>query len=110
MIVSIFSCRWKVFHGKCNTESVDLESIELPVDIYFVKDTLLEFVQKTGSDIAKNILDNWNTEKLQFVKVGLSLCLYFPYLIVSGVMIVESVRTSLKDHFHHDFEYNSDKC
>ena len=66
----MFCFRWKVFHDKCNNESVALETLELPEDSYFVKDTLLEFVQKTGSDIARNILDNWNTEKSHFIKVS----------------------------------------
>ena len=65
---------WKVFHDKCNNESVALESLELPEDLTFVQDTLKEFVEKTGSDLAQNMLDNWNTEKNHFVKVSLFVC------------------------------------
>ena len=60
-----------MFYDKCNQESVALEPVELPEDLNFVWETLTEFFEKTGSILAKNMLDNWTTEQKHFVKVGM---------------------------------------
>ncbi|XP_013383645.1 glutamate synthase [NADH], amyloplastic-like isoform X2 [Lingula anatina] len=60
--------REKVFHGKCNMETIDLESLG-DEDVPFVKGLLEEFHTKTGSEIAKDVLDNWEQAMDDFVKV-----------------------------------------
>lgn len=57
------------FPPKCNYETVDLFSIEDDEDIQFLKDSLTKFVEKTDSEIAKNILNNFDEELNNFVKV-----------------------------------------
>ena len=59
-----------MFYDKCNQESVSLEPLELLEDCTFVRDTLEDFWQKTGSELARNMLDNWTTEQKHFVKVS----------------------------------------
>lgn len=57
------------FPPKCNQETVDLFSIEDEEDIKFIKEQLKIFVQKTDSEIAKYILDNFDEELNNFTKV-----------------------------------------
>lgn len=57
-----------VFPSKCNMESVSLEQLDQE-DVTFVKNLLVEFKYKTGSEVAENILDNWDQELKYFVKV-----------------------------------------
>ncbi|XP_052242063.1 uncharacterized protein LOC127852221 isoform X2 [Dreissena polymorpha] len=61
--------KWADFDAKCNQESVALEQLDLPEDLQFVQGLLAEFVEKTGSSLTQNILDNWVTERAHFVKV-----------------------------------------
>lgn len=49
-----------------------LEKLEDLEDMKFVQDLLKEFIEKTGSNLAQHILDNWQEEKKFFVKV----CVY----------------------------------
>ncbi|KAI8429241.1 hypothetical protein MSG28_007760 [Choristoneura fumiferana] len=58
--------------GKCNPEMVELLPLELEDDLQLVKTLLQEFVEYTGSLIAKQVLETWPAEAKQFVKV-------FPY-------------------------------
>lgn len=57
------------FTPKCNHEMVDLFSIEEDEDIQFLKESLTTFVQKTDSEVAKNILNNFEEELNNFTKV-----------------------------------------
>lgn len=57
------------FAGKCNKNTVDLLPIDLPEDIEFLQKILAEFHEKTGSVVAKNILDTFETSKFLFTKV-----------------------------------------
>ena len=50
-------------------ESVSLEPLKKNIDVDFVRELLEEFQQKTLSQVARNILDNWDAEKGKFVKV-----------------------------------------
>jgi glutamate synthase (NADPH/NADH) large chain len=53
----------------CNTETYELESVEVAADINELR-TLIENHQKyTGSKVAEHILANWKTELARFVKV-----------------------------------------
>ncbi len=53
--------------------SVDLHRVADQVDITFLKDTLTEFVDKTGSEVATTLLASWPDAANDFVKV----CLYY---------------------------------
>lgn len=57
------------FFPKCNHETVDLFSVEDEDDIEFLREALTTFVQKTDSEIAKNILDKFDEELSNFFKV-----------------------------------------
>ncbi|XP_073839510.1 uncharacterized protein [Musca autumnalis] len=57
------------FKPKVNPELVELLPLELPGDVAQVKELLQDFIEKTGSKIAKDILDNWDQEQAKFVKV-----------------------------------------
>jgi glutamate synthase domain-containing protein 3 len=53
----------------CNTETFELESVEVAEDISELR-TLIENHQKyTGSKVAEQILNNWDAELGNFVKV-----------------------------------------
>ncbi|XP_041976637.1 glutamate synthase [NADH], amyloplastic isoform X2 [Aricia agestis] len=60
------------FHGKCNMETVELLPLEIKEDLDEVQKLLEEFVEYTGSVIAKNLLESWPEAAKKFVKV-------FPY-------------------------------
>uniref|UniRef100_A0A0B7B9R4 glutamate synthase (NADH) n=1 Tax=Arion vulgaris TaxID=1028688 RepID=A0A0B7B9R4_9EUPU len=62
----------KLFTERCNKESVELLPLNNKNDLDSVFNLLTEFQIATGSEIAKFILDNWNTEQTEFIKV-------FPY-------------------------------
>ncbi|ESO94104.1 hypothetical protein LOTGIDRAFT_239527 [Lottia gigantea] len=59
----------KLFTQRCNQESVALEPLELEDDLTFVHDLIKEFQEKTNSQQALDILNNWNEEKQHFIKV-----------------------------------------
>ena len=59
------------FQDKCNLGMVELTKPDLK-DQKFLKDTLNEFVAQTGSEIAQDVLDNFETKIQEFIKV-------FPY-------------------------------
>jgi glutamate synthase (NADPH/NADH) large chain len=57
------------FARMCNTETFELETVEVTADIDELR-TLIEKHQKyTGSKVAEHILANWKTELARFVKV-----------------------------------------
>ncbi len=53
-------------------EMVELLPLESDEDAEFVQKLLQEFVEETGSEVAKGLLGNWEASKKKFVKV-------FPY-------------------------------
>lgn len=59
----------KMFKQRANTESVDLLPVEQKEDLDFLHDILTDFQKETGSTLAKHILDNWEAEYKEFVKV-----------------------------------------
>lgn len=59
----------KIFPGKCNQETVDLDPLEDPEELKLVHDLLDEFKQKTGSQIAEQLLEEWPQCAQDFVKV-----------------------------------------
>jgi glutamate synthase (NADPH/NADH) large chain len=56
------------FDSKCNTEMVDLDDL-LPSDESILHDMVSKHFETTQSEVAKHILDNWESEKAKFVKV-----------------------------------------
>lgn len=60
------------FKPKVNAESVELLPLEQQEDVAKVKNLLQDFIAKTGSKIAQEILNDWSVAQGKFVKV-------FPY-------------------------------
>ncbi|XP_017842989.1 glutamate synthase [NADH], amyloplastic isoform X2 [Drosophila busckii] len=60
------------FKPKVNPESVELLPLQLDEDVVLVKGLLRDFIEKTNSKVAQELLDNWAQEQDKFVKV-------FPY-------------------------------
>ncbi|KAH8320269.1 hypothetical protein KR067_012968 [Drosophila pandora] len=60
------------FKPKVNPESVELLPLEIEKDVQLVKQLLADFIEKTGSKVAKELLANWAQAQSKFVKV-------FPY-------------------------------
>lgn len=60
------------FKSKCNPDMVELLPLNKQEDIAYVKELLKEFVEKTGSFIAQDLLMLWPEPTTRFVKV-------FPY-------------------------------
>jgi glutamate synthase (NADPH/NADH) large chain len=56
------------FDSKCNTEMVNLEELE-SFDYDLLRDMIGKQYANTNSEVAKFILDNWETEIAKFVKV-----------------------------------------
>ena len=69
MTLVTFRCREKVFADKCNTESVALESVVDAEDLNWLREILQEIMEKTGSKVAENILQDWPAASGDFVKV-----------------------------------------
>ena len=57
------------FAPNCNMEMVELESMEDADDIAELQGLIEEHAERTGSNVATEMLGNWNTALGQFVKV-----------------------------------------
>ncbi|XP_035213365.1 putative glutamate synthase [NADPH] isoform X2 [Stegodyphus dumicola] len=57
------------FASKCNTSSVDLLPVTLDEDLKFLEEYIIEFKERTGSEVAKSLLDTWPESARLFVKV-----------------------------------------
>ena len=68
-----------VFPSKCNRESVQLYKIVDDEDIEFLHGILSDFGEKTGSAVAREILDAWPRSLVSFIK-----CLPNEYKKVRG--------------------------
>uniref|UniRef100_A0A0K8TT44 Glutamate synthase [NADH] n=1 Tax=Tabanus bromius TaxID=304241 RepID=A0A0K8TT44_TABBR len=73
------------FKVKVNPASVELLPLEHEKDIEKVRVLLDEFIEKTGSAIAKFIISNWTTERAKFVKV-------FPYEYQKALKTLEEEK------------------
>lgn len=60
------------FSTKCNMETVELCKLEDKEDVDLVRSLLKEFQELTGSIVAKNLIDEFDVRRREFVKV-------FPY-------------------------------
>lgn len=61
-----------VFPSKCNKESVELFKLKDEEDMKYLHEVLTDFCEKTKSEVAKEILNNWSHSTYSFIKV-------FPY-------------------------------
>ena len=78
-------------------ESVSLDPLELQDDLTFVRDHLVEFKDKTGSEVAAHIIDNWETEKSNFIKVQLyfsTKLLFLPFIIYYEASVARKMTNS----------------
>ena len=57
------------FHIRCNQEQCDLERLEDPVEVLEVKGMIQRHAEYTGSELALEILEDWENMLPQFVKV-----------------------------------------
>ncbi|XP_023287581.1 glutamate synthase [NADH], amyloplastic isoform X2 [Orussus abietinus] len=73
------------FKSKCNPEMVELLPLINPDDIAYVKQLLEEFVEKTGSLIAKDLLEIWPEPTTRFIKV-------FPYEYQRAIKQLEEAK------------------
>ncbi|XP_043577717.1 glutamate synthase [NADH] isoform X1 [Bombus pyrosoma] len=73
------------FKSKCNPEMVELLPLNKQEDIAYVKQLLEEFVEKTGSLIAEDLLMLWPEPTTRFVKV-------FPYEYQRALKQVEETK------------------
>jgi glutamate synthase (NADPH/NADH) len=58
-----------VFKARCNKEMVDLESVNEDSEVEWLKNTLIEHFEATGSTAAETILDSFGKMLPKFVKV-----------------------------------------
>ncbi|XP_030386111.1 glutamate synthase [NADH], amyloplastic isoform X2 [Scaptodrosophila lebanonensis] len=75
------------FKPKVNAESVELLPLQLEQDVDKVKELLRDFIEKTGSKVAKDILNNWSESQAKFVKV-------FPYEYQKALKDMEEQQTN----------------
>jgi len=59
----------KKFESRCNTDMVDLLPVEKSDDLVFLKTTIEQFVEATGSEVGSRLLSNWPASAKQLVKV-----------------------------------------
>lgn len=63
--------RLGVFNQYYNAGTVELEPVKEEEDVYFVKETIIDYKNKTGSTKAAQILDEWEKVLPKFIKVYL---------------------------------------
>ena len=57
------------FQRRCNTEMVDLESLDDPEDVQLVRSLIVRHVQYTGSELGSRVLESFEALQSLFVKV-----------------------------------------
>ena len=75
------------FKPKVNPESVELLPLEQAGDVSKVKELLQDFIAKTGSKVAQELLDTWSVSQGKFVKV-------FPYEYQKALKDMEAEKLS----------------
>jgi len=58
-----------IFQRRCNTEMVDLESLDDPEDVQLVRSLIVRHVQYTGSELGSRVLESFEALQSLFVKV-----------------------------------------
>ena len=64
----------RMFHGRCNTDMVDIEPVSSEADQVWLHDILEDFVSKTGSTLAQSLVDDWPQSLQLFHKVHVHHC------------------------------------
>jgi glutamate synthase domain-containing protein 3 len=59
----------EAFQRRCNTEMVDLESLDDPEDVQLVRSLIVRHVQYTGSELGSRVLESFEALQSLFVKV-----------------------------------------
>ena len=72
------------FASLCNTSMVELLPLEKEEDVIFVRSLLEEFVEKTLSEVAQELLKSWPESRTRFVKV-------FPYEYQRALLQQEAI-------------------
>ena len=72
------------FASLCNTSMVELLPLEKEEDVIFVRSLLEEFVEKTLSQVAQELLKSWPESRTRFVKV-------FPYEYQRALLQQEAI-------------------
>ena len=57
------------FERMCNTETFELEPVEIDADIAELRRLIENHQKYTGSNVAEHVLNNWEAELAKFVKV-----------------------------------------
>jgi len=76
--------RERMFHGRCNTDMVDIEPVSSEADQLWLYDILHDFVLKTGSTLAQSLLSDWPQSLQLFHKVN-SLTYLLTYITSSSI-------------------------
>src|SRR5262249_17059675 len=58
-----------IFQRVCNTDMVDLESLDDPEDVQLVRSLIVRHVQHTGSELGSRVLESFEALQSLFVKV-----------------------------------------
>lgn len=67
---SLITRRLKVFAGRCNQETVDLDPLVEQNDLETVQGLLMEHRERTGSTVADAILAEWPDSAGHFIKAS----------------------------------------
>jgi len=59
----------EMFQSRCNTEMVELESLDDPEDVQLVRSLIVRHVQYTGSELGSRVLESFEALQSLFVKV-----------------------------------------
>lgn len=73
------------FESRCNMQSIDLVPVDLADDLDWLKVTLQDFKDRTGSEVAANVLNNWPASAQQFVKVCMFDSMSLVFLSINSV-------------------------
>lgn len=90
------------FKSKCNPEMVELLSLNKPDEIAYVKQLLEEFIEKTGSLIAQDLLATWPEPTTRFVKV-------FPYEYQRALKQLNEVKQPTPNVINGDAQVTNHK-
>ncbi|XP_070159139.1 uncharacterized protein [Polyergus mexicanus] len=90
------------FKSKCNPEMVELLPLNKPEEITYVKQLLEEFIEKTDSLIAQDLLATWPEPTTRFVKV-------FPYEYQRALKQLEEAKQQTPNVINGDAQVTNHK-
>src|SRR6218665_27663 len=95
--------REKLFRERCNLEMIALEEGVDKEDVDWVQDILTEFVEKTGSTLAKSVLEDWPASTSLFFKVCFYQCL-LPSLL-AACLLASMIATPHMHIYSSNYHY-----